>query len=262
MSNTNDNYKKDILRLSLFIGELMLSNGAETTRVEDTMKRICSSRGFKYINVFISPTSIIISDARFDGVTFLTEIKERNINLNKIVLFNDFSRKFVSDSSITPNDALKELKNINKNSHTYSNLFNFFATGIGCAGFAYLLGGTDIFNFILTVVASMIACIVYNKVFKITEIASFSNLVSSLVITLIAVSLTEVNLITSPTAMIVGSIMPLLCGVMFVKGVRDLILGDLISGLARVADACLNSIAVASGVGIVLDMWIKSGGIL
>ena len=115
MTETNKNtYKKDVLRLATFIGHLMLSNGAETSRVEDTMKRICSSRGYKYINIFISPTSIIISDARFDGATFLTMIKERDINLNKIVLFNEFSRKFVSDKSISAKDALKELKQINK----------------------------------------------------------------------------------------------------------------------------------------------------
>lgn len=42
----NIDYKKDILRLALFIGELMLSNGAETYRVEDSILRICKSRGF------------------------------------------------------------------------------------------------------------------------------------------------------------------------------------------------------------------------
>ena len=136
----NDNHKKDVLRLALFIGELLLSNGAETSRVEDTMKRVCSSRGFKYINIFISPTSIIISDSRFDGVTFLTMIKERDINLNKIVLFNEFSRKFVSDKSITTEEALKELKSLNKNAKVYSNLNTYLATGIGCASFACLIG--------------------------------------------------------------------------------------------------------------------------
>ena len=50
-SEYNTDYKKDILRLALFIGELMLSNGAETYRVEDSILRICKSRGFNHINV-------------------------------------------------------------------------------------------------------------------------------------------------------------------------------------------------------------------
>ena len=49
----------------------MLSNGAETYRVEDSILRICKSRGFNHINVFTSPTVIIISDDRFDGLTFM-----------------------------------------------------------------------------------------------------------------------------------------------------------------------------------------------
>ena len=259
---SNNNYKKDVLRLALFIGELLLSNGAETSRVEDTMKRVCSSRGYKYINIFISPTSIIISDARFDGVTFLTMIKERDINLNKIVLFNEFSRKFVSDKSISTEEALKELKQINKNADKYSNLKTAFATGIGCASFACLIGEYNILSFILTVLASMTAYLVNDKILKITDINACSSLVASITVSLIAVVLTDLNLIPSPTTMIVGSIMPLLSGVAFVKGVRDLVTGDLISGGARVSEACLNSIALASGAGIILDMWIKSGGVL
>lgn len=262
MGNREDYYKKDVLRLALFMGELMLSNGAETSRVEDTMKRMCSSRGYKYINVFISPTSIIISDSRFDGVTFLSMIKSRDINLNKIVLFNDFSRKFVADKSISVEDALKELKYLNKNAQSYPDIINYLMTGIGSASFAYLIGGDNILNFMLTIFASMIACFCYDKVWKITDISAFASLVASILVTLIAVGLTELSLISSPTTMIVGSIMPLLCGVAFVKGVRDLVKGDLISGGARISEACLTSIALASGVGIILDMWIKVGGVL
>ena len=100
----NIDYKKDILRLALFIGELMLSNGAETYRVEDSILRICKSRGFYYINVFTSPTVIIISDDRFDGLTFMKTIKSRSIDLNKISLLNNFSREFVSNTDLTVDD--------------------------------------------------------------------------------------------------------------------------------------------------------------
>ncbi len=93
--------KKDVLGLALFLGELMLINGAETYRVEDTVLRICNSRGFNHVNVFASPTVIIISDYRFDGYSFLKSIKSRSIDLHKISLLNDFSRKFVSNTEIT-----------------------------------------------------------------------------------------------------------------------------------------------------------------
>ena len=65
--NNTHKYKKDVLRLATFIGQLMLRNGAETYRVDDTIKRICSSRGFTHINIFMAPNTIIVSDDRFDG---------------------------------------------------------------------------------------------------------------------------------------------------------------------------------------------------
>lgn len=107
--NTHE-YKKDVLRLATFIGQLMLSNGAETYRVDDTVKRICSSRGFTHINVFVAPNTIIISDDRFDGYTFMKVIESRCINLNKIDLLNDFSRRFVSQADMSVDNAIKELK--------------------------------------------------------------------------------------------------------------------------------------------------------
>lgn len=261
MTAKDEKYKKDVLRLGLFLGELMLSNGAETSRIEDTIKRVCSSRGFYYINTFISPTSIIISDARFDGLTFLTTIKDRGINLNKIVLFNNFSRKFVSDKNISPEEALKELKEINNTAYVYPDYIHYLFTGIGCAGFACMIGGNNLINFILTTFASILAFISYKKTMKLSNIPAFSSLVASIIVTVIAVLFTEISLISSPTTMIVGSIMPLLCGVVFVKGVRDLVTGDLISGGARISEACLISISIAVGVGLILDTWMKFGGI-
>lgn len=254
--------KKNVLRFALFMGELMLSNGAETNRVEDTIKRICFSRGFKYVNVFISPTSLIISDDRFDGITFMKNVKERSINLNKIMLLNDFSRRYVADKSISAVDAIEELKRINETAYTYPDYVYYIATGIGCAGFAFIIGGNNILNFMLTIVTSIIATISYKYVMKFSSIPAFSSLIASIVIAVIATSLTSLGLISSPSTMIVGSIMPLLAGVIFIKGIRDLITGDLISGVARIAEACLTTVSVATGVGFVLDIWMKLGGIL
>ena len=44
--------------------------------------------------------------------------------------------------------------------------------------------------------------------------------------------------------LIVGSIMPLLPGVSFIKGIRDLISGDLISGVDHDFEADITAIAI------------------
>ncbi|MDY2735580.1 threonine/serine exporter family protein, partial [Intestinibacter sp.] len=69
-----------------------------------------------------------------------------------------------------------------------------------------------------------------------------------------------IGILNDPKMLIVGSIMPLLPGVAFVKGLRDLISGDLVSGVSRVFEAFLIAAAIAIGVGSVLDFWIRFGG--
>lgn len=261
-SNENKNDKKDMLRFALFLGELMMSNGSETSRVEDTIIRVCKSRGFNHVSVFTSPTSLIISDSRFDGLTFMTTIKDRLIDLNKIDLFNDFSRKFVSNPNITLEDAIKELKHINRNSHKYSDYITYIAVGLSSASFGAMVGGNSLIYLTLTFLISIFSFIIYKQIINLSSIGAFASLVASSLIGFLSILVTHLGILDSPTTLIIGSIMPLLSGVSFVKGIRDLICGDLLSGLARVIDACLATIATAAGVGFMLDFWLRLGGTL
>lgn len=259
-SEYNQEYKKEVLRMALFLGELMLTNGAETYRVEDSVLRVCKSRGFNHINVFTSPTVIIISDERFDGLSFMKTIRSRSINLNKISLLNNFSREFVTNTDISISDALKELKGLGEVS-AYPPYIVYLCTGLASASFSCLIGGNNIVNFILTTLTSITAFMTYKNIMKISSIPAFSSLIASTIIATIGVLLTQVGLLSTPKTLIVGSIMPLLPGVAFIKGIRDLISGDLISGVARAFDAGMTAIAIASGVGLVLEIWLRLGGV-
>ncbi len=253
--------KKEVLGLALFLGELMLINGAETYRVEDTVLRVCNSRGYNHVNVFTSPTVIIISDYKFDGYSFLKSIKSRSIDLQKISLLNDFSRKFVSNTEITVEEAMKEIKSINR-ANSYSDVTQYISTGIGSAIFAGLVEGNNIPTFVSTFIASILAVKIYNKIIELSSIPAFASLIASSFIAFIGVILTQLNIISAPTMLVVGSIMPLLPGVSFIKGIRDLISGDLMSGVARAFDAVVTAVSIACGVGIVLDVWLRLGGVL
>lgn len=259
-NNIDQHGKKNIFRLALFTGELMLRNGAETYRVEDTILRICNSRGFKHVNVFTSPTVIIISDERFDGITFMKTIKNRGININKIDLLNAFSRKFVSNKDLSIEDAILQLKGIEK-AKSYNQWVVYIGTGLGSACFSVLLGCTVV-DFLFTYITSIFAVIIFDKIFSISSIPSFSTLAASIFIAVVGVSLSSLGLLSQPNTLIVGSIMPLLPGVSLIKGLRDLISGDLISGVARAFDAALTATAIAVGVGFVLEVWLRLGGIL
>ena len=51
--------------------------------------------------------------------------------------------------------------------------------------------------------------------------------------------------------MMIGSIIPLIPGVPFTNGIRDLVDGDYIAGSVRLLDAMLAVLCVAIGVGVI-----------
>lgn len=259
--NINYKYKKDVLRLATFIGQLMLSNGAETYRVDDTIKRICKSRGFYHINVFMAPNTIIVSDDRFDGYTFMKVIENRCINLNKIDLLNDFSRKFVSETDMSIDNAIEELKNLDDKPEHTQIAINMW-TAIGSSSFAVLIGGNNVLTFMLTLITSVMAMVIYNKVKEISNIPVFATLVSSMTIGICGVILVNLGILDTPKMLIVGSIMPLLPGVPFIKAIRDLVSGELMSGVGRAIDAGIIATAIAVGVGISMKACVRLGGLL
>lgn len=252
-------YKKEILRFALLLGEQMLTNGAETSRVEDSVLRVCKSRGFKHVNVFTTPTCVIISDEKFDGLTFMKTITRRTINLSKIDKLNNISREFVQNEELDPIEAISKLREVEA-VKDYNLFVYFLGTALASASFAYLIGGTTILDFCLTLIIASIGVIIYNRITKLTGITFFATLMSSFSIAVLGNLLVNYNVLQSSTSLIVGSIMPLLPGVAFIKGLRDLISGNLIAGISRIVEACLTAAAIAVGVGVVIDLTLRFGG--
>ena len=84
-----------ILSDAVEIGALLLMNGAEAGRVEDTMGRILRAYGFVRSDVF-TITSSIVATGTLPGGRKLTEtrrITKRDTNLGKIEKINLLSRK-------------------------------------------------------------------------------------------------------------------------------------------------------------------------
>ena len=65
-------------------------------------------------------------------------------------------------------------------------------------------------------------------------------------------SLNAVRNSTALKLIIIGAIMPLLPGLAMTNAIRDTMRGDLVSGVARGAEALLVAVALGTGAGLVL----------
>ncbi len=247
-----ENEKKSILRIALYAGEIMLKNGAETYRTEDTINRICKSRQLNHVNSFVIPTGIFISDDRLDGISFIKRIESRTINLNKISEVNNFARKFVK-SDINYKEAILELEKIDEE-QKYKSIIRTIFTGIASA-FVSLLFGAGLNDFILAFLISMVDIRINWRIQRLNSTSFLADATSGAIICILALASKSIGLGKNIDMIIVGSIMPLVPGVALTNGLRDFISGDLIAGVTRVAEAILIAISIAVGVGAILNIW-------
>ncbi|MGF7107656.1 threonine/serine exporter family protein [Treponema pedis] len=254
----NEQSVNAIFKIALAAAELLVRNGAEMHRAEETILRICASRGILNPAVSVSPTVILIGDDTRDGATYIKNIKSRGSNIKKISLVNDFSRKFTA-GAIEPKDAMEILKNID-NQKGYPYYLILITAGVGCGIFSMLLGGT-VNDFAVTFLATLVAVYLNDKITAFSKTIFLGNFVAGFFVGIITVIFYHIGFVKNLDLIIVGAVLSLVPGVAFTSGIRDFILGELISGLARTLEAVLVAVAIAFGIGAVLFAYSLFGGI-
>lgn len=245
---------KLIVRTAKLAGRLLLENGAETYRVEDTVSYICNTYGLKEVSVISLPTGTIYSFVGEDGVPHSEVIrtKVRTTNLSCVTQVNDISRRMTA-GEITLEEGYRQLQALQciKPQPLWQGIVaNVFATS-----FFALLFGANWFDFIVAAVCGV--------AMRLLGLLFDEDSISSTMYALLAGALSSVITVGSikffgmgnQTAIISGAIMPLIPGLAITNAIRDTVNGDLVSGVARTADALLKAVAIAAGVGVVIALW-------
>lgn len=247
---------KEAIVVALYAGEIMLRNGAETYRVEDTMRYILKSLGFSHSESFVTPTGIFLSSDSPENdkpYSVLKRVKSRSTDLNKVSQVNKFSRSMVA-GEIPFELAMDTLREIDK-TPGYNRILKALSASLLAASFTMLLGGTWLDFFPAYVISLVVQATVFNL-----EKNSFSfflnNIAGGFVAAVMSILFFSLGFGNSVDKTIIGAIMTLVPGVAITNAIRDSISGDLMSGTARAAEAFLVAVAIASGVGIALKFWI------
>lgn len=254
--------QKKLLVMAVYAGEVMLKNGAETYRVEDTIIRLCKSRNYPYVEAYVTPTGIFVSlDSKgqdpMDMLSYVKRIKSRNINLNKIAKVNDFSRRFV-ESNLSVEEAMQQIRLID-DLPSYPLALQAFMGGIA-SSFVALLFGANLLEFFSALATSIIVTFTIKKLNEMGFTLFLNNIVGGSFAALFAIFFSYLHPSIHVDKVIIGAIMVMVPGVAMTNAVRDSIMGDLVSGLARGAEALLIAISIAFGVGFVLRAWIFLNG--
>ena len=252
MYNQNS-HTYEIIEVCLLAGKVMLQSGAETYRVEDTMMRIAKAFGIEVTQSYVTPTVIIFSaDGVEPTITKLIRILDRTTDLTKVTMVNSISRQ-ISDGGVSHQQALHLLKEIDTSDISFPLLAKIMAAAIVSGCFLIMFDG-QWGDFIPSVISGGLGYIGVIYFHKLVPVKFFAEFLASFIIGLVALVCVNTGLGNELDKIIIGSVMPLVPGVLITNAVRDLMAGHLVSGLSKGAEAFITAIAIGSGIAVVLSL--------
>lgn len=248
-----------VLHVATDAGRIILENGGETYRVEETIGRICNAFGIDDAESFATPTGIIvsISDKNEKTYSLVRRVQNRTLNLQKIHEVNNLARNIV-DKKYTIDEVMNELKKIDKGIR-YSEITTILWSAIAAGSFSLLFNGNikDFFcAFFIGLLLKKFTILSSNL--SINQF--FINSIGGAIASLLALSLGKINIASSVDSVTIGSIMLLVPGLAITNAIRDTIAGDFLSGLIRAAEAFLIAVSIAAGSGLVFKLWLNIFG--
>ena len=239
--------------------QLILENGGETYRAEETVERMCRGPGIPRVDVLALPTGLMLTLTLDEDRTIsrIVRVHSRSTDLERIDECNDISRK-VASGSMTAEDALKALQEI-KRPQKQKRFLMIAASAVTAASFTLMLGGrwTD---FGVSFFCGALVQWVLTPLGKMKVPPLISSMIAGALTTLLALLGARMVDRVNIEPVISGAIMPLLPGLAMTNAMRDTIRGDLVSGGARLGEAILSVMMLAAGIGLMLSMW--GGGLL
>jgi len=241
-----------LVGMVLLAGELLLTCGAEMYRVEETIERMGISAGFAQVESFATPTGLFLSLHTSDGrvYTRVRRIRRSFSNLALISEINAISRSF-SSGETTIEDVTTRLKGLKKEGVPH-NFLRLLMGGMGAAAFTVLYSGSGIEALIAGIIG-LIILLIDNKL----EDYPIPNALVAAVGAAVAAGLAKgaALLLTINTNVItLGAVMILAPGVVMTTAIRDMLSGELVSGVTRGAEALSIAVGIATGVAIILSM--------
>ncbi len=253
----------EVLETAVEAGHILLESGAEIFRVEETMQRISRYFGVdeQHKEFFVLANGLFATGTTERG--HFAKVRQSRVHgarLSKVVAINQLSREIERGAYTLP-EVRQELARI-KNLPEPPKLMQIVASGLGSAAFCCMFGG-GLMDCLAAFLAGLLlyVFVLYVSAPHMSNISG--NLLGGALVTVLCLVFHKLGFGRDLSRMIIGSIIPLVPGVAFTNGIRDIADGDYISGAVRLLDALLVFLCIAVGVGVVFTVYRHiSGGVL
>ena len=270
------------LELVTRIGEVLLKNGGEIFRVQQTMQLVAKAYGIPGFQVYVLANGLFVS-MQEEGRTITRPVESgdaagqehlfgqehlasqahlasqvryvplSSVHLGRVAAVNNLSREIVAQK-YTVEEASRKIEQIDKLPFT-RNAVQTLMSGLGAGAFCILFGG----SLLDSAAAFLSGLVLWIFVLFLTARGAnkiMVNILASALVTAMGVLFFHLfSFGDSMDMIVIGSIVPLLPGVPLTNSIRDYLNGDYLSGTIRMIDAVLVACCIALGVGIVLRVF-------
>lgn len=245
-------------------GRLIMENGGETYRVEETITRMGHAFGFTEVESFAVPSGIFISYRKGDGSieTAVKRVRRKGTDLTRVDAVNAVSRRMEAEK-LSCEEVMALLKEIETRPAKITKLGIVAAVAMSSAGWAVMFGG----GFYDSAVAFLVAFLSQALSFALDKagMRSFvSTLMGSFLGTLLPMFVGHLTVPLVVDATVAACLMPMLPGLAMTNAVQDTLRGDMVSGISSATSAALTACMIAGGalIGSTLFRLLTGGALL
>ncbi len=241
-----------LLQFATEVGYRLQVSGAEIYRVEESVQRLLAAYGAPTGEVFAIPNCLTVSvnDPAGRPLTRIRRVGLHGTDIHRLEALNDLCRAVCAHPPTLP-EAQARLEAICADATAYSLPAQLAAYGAGSWAFVLFFGGSwrdALCGIPCGVVIGL--CLAFLD--RLHTNLFFKTFVGAFLSALIALSLTALGAGESPDTIIIGALMALVPGIAFTNAMRDVIAGDMVTGITKSAEAILIGVSIALGTAVAL----------
>ncbi len=241
----------ELLHLFLDIGEAIHRAGGEIFRVEDTIARLGTAYGAVRTDVFAIPSGMEVTMS-FPGDIELTRtrrIRGGGTDLRALEALNDLSRRICA----SPMSASELRAAIRATERVGSRLPVYFGSALASGSFAVFFGGR-LLDGVIGALFGLLICFLQEKLPRILPNSVVVYFTAALLAGLGVSALSLVLPPLFPDKVMIGDIMLLIPGIALTTAIRNILVGDTISGVLRLTESIVYAAALAGGFMIAMGL--------
>lgn len=250
-----------VLDLAVELGYQLQMSGGEIYRVEESVNRVLAAYGIQSGEVFAIPNCIFASlTAQGETLTRVRRVGPHGTDIWRLEAVNALCRRLCR-VPLPPEAARRELEETLAGEPRYSRRMILLAHFVVGAAFCLFFGGGGADALCAGACGAAIGLCLWlmdalgaNPFVKTIAAASVS--------ALLALGLAALGAGESADLVTIGALMLLVPGIALTSAVRDVMAGDMVSGLSRLAEAMLIAVAIALGTGLALAVGRTVGGVI